>query len=459
MAVTVIGLLRFGVSLVFGITVTALFAGIEPTKKNRFTTGLLCVIFLFVQTASWWLLGLDLTSKLYPLIIHLPLIVIFSLYYKRPWLISAVSVLSGYLCCQAPRWVGFIAGAALDSRLADHVFYVGAIFLFYYFLKRYVAASVRHLMEVSTKSCLFLGGVPLFYYLFDYTTVIYTDLLYSGAEWAVQFMPSTISVFYFVFIILYYAETQKQAALQRERDVLDAQFKLARAEFASLRQLQQNAAAYRHDMRHHLSLLQGLASKGQIEQIKEYLRTAQSDMDAITPTRFCENETVNLILSAFTAKAKQSEIQLTIDARLPVSLSFSDTELCSLLSNALENAIQAAKNIPEPDKRIIRLRIYSKNTKLCIDIRNSYQHDPIFHQGLPVSKEQGHGFGTKSMAAYSSFRPRMAGLFFRPLHKRLSFIHRSHVIGVCILHNEVKEKAGCYPLRTAPGSFFSVSGV
>ena len=100
MAVIVIGLLRFGVSLVFGLKVSVLFAGIEPTKKNRLVTGLLCVIFLFVQTASYWLLGLDLTSKLYPLIIHLPLIVIFSLYYKRPWLISVVSVLSGYLCCQ-----------------------------------------------------------------------------------------------------------------------------------------------------------------------------------------------------------------------------------------------------------------------------------------------------------------------------------------------------------------------
>ena len=36
--------------------------------------------------------------------------------------------------------------------------------------------------------------------------------------------------------------------------------------------------------------------------------------------------------------------------------------------------------------------------KLCIDLRNSYQTEPIFQQGLPVSKEQGHGFGTKSMA-------------------------------------------------------------
>jgi len=396
-AVTVIGLLRFGVSLVFGIMVTVLFAGIEPTKKNRFTIGLLCVIFLFVQTASWRLLGLDLTSKLYPLIIHLPLIVIFSLYYKRPWLISAVSVLSGYLCCQAPRWFGFLAGAALGSRLADHIFYVGAIFLFYYFLKKYVAASVRHLMEVSTKSCLFLGGVPLFYYLFDYTTAIYTDVLYSGAEWAVQFMPSTISVFYFVFVILYYAETQKQANLQREKDMLDAQFRLAQTEFASLRQLQQNAASYRHDMRHHFALLQGLASKEHIEGIKDYLRTAQSDMDAITPTRFCENETVNLILSAFATKAKQGSIMLTVDAKLPDLLPFSDTELCSLLSNALENAIQATETIQDSNKRSITLRVYSKNNKLCIDIRNRYQAEPVFRQGLPVSKEQGHGFGTKSM--------------------------------------------------------------
>jgi two-component system sensor histidine kinase AgrC len=96
-------------------------------------------------------------------------------------------------------------------------------------------------------------------------TTIYTDVLYSGTEWAVQFMPSTISVFYFVFVILYYNETQKQASLQRERDMLDAQLRLAQTEFASLQQLQQNAASYRHDMRHHFALLQGLASKGNIE--------------------------------------------------------------------------------------------------------------------------------------------------------------------------------------------------
>jgi two-component system sensor histidine kinase AgrC len=396
--VTVIGLIRFGFSLIFGVMVSVLLAGIESTRKNMFIISFLCAFFLFIQFISWWTLGLDLTAKLYPLIIHLPMIVILSIYYKCPWHISAISVLTAYLCCQVPRWIGFLAGAALGSKIADHAFYVGAVFLAYFILEKYVVGSIRQLMVKSPKSCLLLGGVPLFYYIFDYVTTIYTDVLYNGAEWAVQFMPSTISVFYFVFVILYYIETQKQADFQRERDMLNTQFRQAQIELESLHKVHQNAAAYRHDMRHHLALLQGLASKGLTNEIKEYLQTAKSDMDSITPIRYCENETVNLIISSFASKAKQSEIILTVDVKLPDLLPFSDTELCSLLSNALENAIHACKNIEYKNKRYIKLRMYSKNNKLCIDIRNSYQTQPIFHQGLPVSKEQGHGYGTKSMA-------------------------------------------------------------
>lgn len=395
---TVIGLIRFGVSLLFGVAVSVLFAGIEPTRKNRLTLGFISTFFLFVQLVSWRLLGLDLTSKLYPLIIHLPLIFVFSLYYKCPWLISIVSVLTGYLCCQVPRWIGFLAGAAFGSRVADHGFYIAAMFLAYYFLKRYVSGSVRQLMVRSDKTCLLLGGIPFFYYMFDYFTTIYTDVLYRGTKWALQLMPSIVSVFYFVFIILYYIETQKEADFQRERDMLATQFRHAQTEFASLREIQKSAAAYRHDMRHHFALLQSLASSGRIEEINEYLQTAQSDMDSITPIRFCENETINLILSSFAAKAKQSDIIFQVDTKLPDTLPLSDTELCSLFSNALENAIYACQNITDSTKRCIKLHMFSKNNKLCIDIRNSYQTEPVFKNGSLVSTEPGHGFGTKSMA-------------------------------------------------------------
>ncbi len=398
MIATAIEFSRYWIAFLFGSAVAVSFAGMVRTRKNYITFGCFTVFIFTLQLISLSLWGMAVTMKIYPLLAHLPVTVFIIAYLKRPWLISVTSMFASFLCCQPPRWIGSVAGATFDSASINHASYIVAAFMMYYFLQKYVVMSISHLMERSVKSCLLFCAMPALYYLFDQATTVYTDLMYSGAHAAVQFMPFVTSAFYFVFVLLYYAETQKQVSVQRERDMLDMQFQHAQTEFASLRQMQQNAAAYRHDMRHHFALLQGLASKERIEEIKEYLRIAQSDIDAITPIRFCENETVNLILSAFAFKAKQSGIMLTIDAKLPDSLTFSDTELCSLLSNALENAILACENLADSNKRYIKLRMYSKNNKLCIEIRNSYQTEPIFYQGFPISKEQGHGFGTKSMA-------------------------------------------------------------
>jgi two-component system sensor histidine kinase AgrC len=395
---TLIEFCRYFIALLFGTAVAVSFAGMARTRKNYLALGCFAVILFILQIIFLASFGMEMTLKIYPLLSHLPVVVFIAVYIKRAWLISLTSMFVSFLCCQPPRWIGAVVGEIFDSASIDHVGYIATAFLMYWILQRNVVTYVRHLMERSVKSCLLFGAIPTFYYLFDYIAIVYTDFMYSGARAAVQFMPFVTSAFYFVFVLLYYAETQKQTRIQRERDILDTQFRQAQSEFNSLKQMQQITASYRHDMRHHFALLQGLAAKGQIGEIKNYLRTAQSDMDSITPVRYCQNETVNLILSSFATKAKQSGVLLEIDSKLPDSLPFSDTELCSLLSNAMDNAIQASEYIPDSDKRIIQLRVFSKNNKFCIDIRNKYQLEPIFHNGMPISKEQGHGFGTKSMA-------------------------------------------------------------
>lgn len=395
---TVIEFSRYYIALLFGTGIAALFAGMPHTRKNYLVYGIFTIIIFLLQLLSLWTWGMEITFKLYPLITHLPMVIFIVFYLKQSWLIAITSMCLSFLCYQFPRYVGTVLGATFGWVTMNHIGYIVTAILMYYFLQKYAVKSVRHLLERSNKSCLLFGAMPTFYYVFEHTSTVYTDFMYSGTRAAVQFMPFVTSAFYIVFVLLYYDETQKQARIQRERDMLATQFKQAQTEFASLKQIQQTAAAYRHDMRHHFSLLQWLASEGLVDEIIEYLKTAQSDVDAITPIRFCENETVNLILSSFAFKAKEASIHLSIDARLPDALPFSDTELCSLLSNALENAIHACEQISESSKRSIKLRMYSKSNKLCIDIRNSYQSEPIFSGDLPISKEQGHGYGTKSMA-------------------------------------------------------------
>jgi len=394
---TIIEFSRYFVILLFGAGIAVSLAGMAPTQKNRLVFWCYIITVYILQIICLYFWGMDKSLKMYPVICHLPIIVFIIVYLKRSLLISLTSLFVSYQCCQLPRFFGTVAGAISGSVSMNHAVYVLAAFPLYCFLKKYVIEPARHLMERSAKSCLLFGAMPAFYYIFEHATTVYTGFLYSGTRPAVQFTPFLAATFYFAFVLLYCAETQKQALIQRERDMLDSQLKQAQTEFASLVQMQQNAAAYRHDMRHHFTLLQGLALNENIEEIKEYLRTAQADIDAITPVRFCENETINLILSSYAARAKQSEVLLEVDAKLPEELPFSDTELCSLLSNALENAINASKKIPDINKRIIRLRLYEKNNKLCMDIRNSYHIEPAFHQGVPVSDEPGHGYGTRSM--------------------------------------------------------------
>ena len=59
-----LGLIRFGFSLLFGVALSVSFAGIARTPKNHFAVGFACVMLLFVQSACWWFLGIDLTAKL-----------------------------------------------------------------------------------------------------------------------------------------------------------------------------------------------------------------------------------------------------------------------------------------------------------------------------------------------------------------------------------------------------------
>lgn len=394
-------ILRYGLILVFGVLVSLLFAGVPSTGANKLAAAVFCILVLCLQMFCLQMFGMRFTMQIYPIIAHLPLIALLALYFKRPWLISISSLLAVYLCCQIPRWIGGVAVALTGSHLADHICYIAAMGVVYYFLKRYVDGSVRQLMERSKRSCLLFGAVPLLYYLFDYSTTVYTDLLYSGAKGAVQFMPSLICTFYFVSILLYYNEAQKQAQAQRERDIFVSQLQQAQSELDAMRQMEKNTVIYRHDMRHHLSLLGGFAADGDIQKIKEYLTSTEADIDALTPACYCENETVNLILSTFEARAKKEGVILCVDVKLPEALGVNDTELCSLLSNALENAITAAAQVKDEKLRKVYVRAVVNDHKLLISTENAYVGKIEMEGELPKSKskEARHGFGIKSMVA------------------------------------------------------------
>ena len=189
--------------------------------------------------------------------------------------------------------------------------------------------------------------------------------------------------------------------LKYERDMLQVVLDTSEQYLREQRAIEEQERIYRHDIRHHLSLIHGWALDGNTERIVNYLAEVESELNAITPARYCENDTVNLILTSFQTQAAQKGITLCIDAQLPPEIPISDTELCSLYANALENAITAAAKLSTAKLRRVYLRSFIRDSKLLISTENAY-NGTIDTDGdfiRPQTAEQGHGFGLRSMAA------------------------------------------------------------
>lgn len=397
----VLEIINYTFLLIFGTIVSVSFAGYEKTTKNRKAIVLLIFAILGMQLVSYFLLGLMVTAKLYPFITHVPSILFIVVYLKKPLPIAIVSVLTSYLCCQPPNWVGLALQYSWESSISFHVGYTVGLLIMLYLIKKYVAASVHQVMSYSRWSLYLFGSFPLIYYVFDYTTTIYTGFLYSGTKVIVEFFPSVISMFYIVFIIVYNNEMHRRSRLELNNLMLQTKSDQAANEISVLRQVQNQTSIYRHDMRHHLSLLHSFLEEGHVEKAMEYIQQTQTDIDKIVPQRYCENNTINLIFSAFANKAKQKKVQFTIEAVVPKNLPLPDTDICTLLANGLENAISAAStgrnSLENPPKSAVRASCHIHKGNLLILIENTLHEEVEMENGLPHTEEEGHGYGTKSI--------------------------------------------------------------
>jgi hypothetical protein len=204
-------------------------------------------------------------------------------------------------------------------------------------------------------------------------------------------------MFYFIFINFHYTEIQRRSNAEQESMLLSVQIKQAKKDLNEFWEQQEKTAIYRHDMRHHLNLIASFLADGDIEKSMEYINRVQTNIMEVTPIRYCENNTVNLILSYYACKAETDKITLTVDAQIRQNIRIIETELCALLSNGLENAINACNKVEDVRARTIHFKCKVHKENLVIFIENSFTGVVIKENGLPKSTQPDHGFGIKSM--------------------------------------------------------------
>ncbi len=386
---------------IFGMVLSAAFCDIFWTREKVFAMwGGAAAILLFQGIIYFGGIDFGMMGKLYPLITHVPLAALLCVL-NRKCLWPVISVLTAYLCCQLRRWLGLLITAAFSGGLVmNNIAELAVTLPILLILIRFIAPNVRFISHYPISLQLQFGLVPAFYYGFDYLTRIYTDLLLKGNLVAVEFMPFVCSAAYLFFLVRISKEGRVRSQLEQTREILNLQVGQAVREIAALRDSQEKTTTYRHDMRHHMQYLSSCMENGQIRKAQDYIQEIYSKIESNKVMLFCENEAANLIFSAFSRRAGYSGILMQVKARVPQLIRVSETDLCVLLSNGLENALHACQEQRKKGRAgVIEVSIYEKNGKLFLQITNSCDKDIVFDNKIPVANRAGHGIGIRSICA------------------------------------------------------------
>lgn len=394
----ILALFNYGLVLIYGVLLSIDISGGWSSKKDKQLTAAIIAVLLIMQIVISFIFGTQAAEKLYPLITHVPLVCALFFFMKRPIWISIVSVFTAYLCCQIPNWFGILALYISDSALLSEICYTIAVFIFYALLHIFLVKPAYEAMNYSRQSLFFLGSLPVLYYVFDYASTVYTQILYSGNIAINEFVPTITILFYVVFISMYHRELKKRFSTELENSVLTMELKQSDAELAVLQKSLEYTATYRHDMRHHFMILAEYIKNNETEKALDYINSAQRDIDTLTPKQYYKNNSTNLILSYYGSLAQKSGIRFDAKVNIPEVLALSDTELCTLLSNGIENAINAASRCGK-ENRWVEIDFSTHKSNMLISIKNSYVGEVEIEDGLPVSDQPFHGLGVKSISS------------------------------------------------------------
>lgn len=386
-------------TMLFGIFISAFFLGIKQNFKNAFTLLIFSALEGAMYLSVFLLLGADTADRLYALIIHLPLILFLTLYYKYPLLSCCISVCSAYLCCQLSNWIGLLALTVTGEQWCYYAARILTTLATYFALCVFVCRTTEALFAKEKRDLCIIGFLPCVYYIFDYACTKLSSLLYSGNKTIIEFMGFAFCISYLAFLFVYFQEYEHRQELFRYNELIMMRLASIQKEIDQVRKSEHKLSILRHDMRHHLDIVLAQLQNGNAPQAMDYIREIGNAYEDTVITAYCKNEMVNSVLSIYQSRFAEKGIALNCDVSIGSSLSFPDIAVCTILSNALENAMHALEQTDISGKWT-RLAMFEKRNHLLFQIENPLQTVPKFVDGMPVPDKKGHGIGVKSIAYY-----------------------------------------------------------
>lgn len=179
-----------------------------------------------------------------------------------------------------------------------------------------------------------------------------------------------------------------------DRQLAAYQRELIETHYREVDNMYRQIRGWRHDYRSHIQTMKAYAALGDLEAVKKYLDLLDEDLTMVDTVIKTGNPMTDAILNSKISLAKSKDINVVADAHIPLKLKTSEIDLCCIIGNLFDNAIDASMKLPK-EQRVIRVYMDMKNTQLYISFTNFTAGKKLKKDGrlFHSTKGDGHGFG------------------------------------------------------------------
>lgn len=183
-----------------------------------------------------------------------------------------------------------------------------------------------------------------------------------------------------------------------DRRITAFQNDLIMKHFDAVQSIYAQMRGWRHDYHNHIQIMKAHISLGQTGELDKYLSKLDTDLTSVDTIIKSGNIMLDAILNSKLSLARAKKIEINAKATAPETMPVSDIDLCVVVGNLLDNAIEACINIDDEDVRFIRVYIGILKGQLYISISNSTGTDVRKQGSRYLSIKSGkYGFGLQSI--------------------------------------------------------------
>ncbi len=211
---------------------------------------------------------------------------------------------------------------------------------------------------------------------------------------------SAIALSLFFIIARLLNSTAELMRVRRSEKDLSEYIDVQRRGYDRVAQKMEIIREHRHDMRHHLTVIEGLLKQDDSDKALDYISQLNDSFGEADAERYCVNPEINAVMSEYAARAKNAGCKITQKLRLPETLPFEASDVCIILANVIENAINACRELPEEKCYINVSAEYVNDRRLMLLVENPCEKSIEFDESnLPVMENNSdeHGIGLRSV--------------------------------------------------------------